>query len=107
MLTEDEVLDVAKLARLDLDKVELDKFQKQLENVLELFKDVEEVDVENVNETSQITGLMNIVRKDEVKCDVELKPCNTSELLQNIPIKDGSNIVVPKVIDMESGVGAK
>ncbi len=94
MLSRDHVLGVAKLARLDLNEDQLVKFKKQLEDVLKLFDEVKSIDVEGVEETSQVTGLKSVTREDTVKCD----PCNTDELLQNVPIKDGTNIVVPKVI---------
>ncbi|MFH1855001.1 MAG: Asp-tRNA(Asn)/Glu-tRNA(Gln) amidotransferase subunit GatC [bacterium] len=120
MLSKDEVLAVAKLARLDLNEDQLVKFQKQLEDILKLFDEVKSIDVEGVEETSQVTGLKSVTREDMVKCDPSTDstgstnspqagllqassgqatvPCDTGELLQNVPIKDGTNIVVPKVI---------
>jgi len=128
MLSKDEVLAVAKLARLDINEDQLVKFQKQLEDVLKLFDEVKSIDVENVKETSQVTGLKSVTREDTVKCDPSTgsgqapstdstgstnspqadslqassgqatRPCDIGELLQNVPIKDGTNIVVPKVI---------
>ena len=74
-------------------------FQKQLENVLKLFDEVKNIDVEGVEETSQITGLENVVRLDEVVCDNDLQPCDSDQLLKNTPIKQGTNIVVPKIIE--------
>ena len=99
MLSKDDVLAVAKLARLELSESELQKFQTQLENVLKLFDEVKDIDVANVSETSQITGLENIVRVDEVKYEADLKPSESEELLKNTPIKEGTNIVVPKIIE--------
>ena len=98
MLTKEEVLQVAKLAKLDLTAAEVEKFRLQLSNVLELFKKVDEIDLKGVDETSQVTGLDNVWRGDEVACKKELTCCTTDELLANVPIRDGSSIKVPKVI---------
>lgn len=98
MLTKDEVLNVAKLARLDLTEAEVEKFRLQLSNVLELFKKVDEIDLKDVETTSQVTGLDNVWKKDEIICKEALTCCTTEELLRGVPIKDGSAIKVPKVI---------
>lgn len=99
MLSKEDVLAVAKLSRLELNESELEKFQKQLENVLKLFEEVQEIDVDGVAETSQVTGLRNVVREDVAKCDEDLRPCGAEKLLKNTPIRNGDNIVVPKIIE--------
>lgn len=99
MLSKDDVLAVAKLSRLDLTDAQVEKFKNQLSNVLELFEELKSIDTDNVSETTQVTGLKNVTRADEVSCDNDLKPCDSEKLLINTPIKDGTNIVVPKVIE--------
>lgn len=99
MLSKDDVLAVAKLSRLKLTDAQIEKFKAQLSNVLELFNEVSEINTEKVSETSQITGLKNITRQDGVFYDENLRPNNTEELLRNVPIREKTNIVVPKVID--------
>jgi len=99
MPSKDEVLKVARLSRLELNESELSKFQKQLENVLKLFEKVGNIDVEDILETSQVTGLENIVREDTVNCDKDFRPCDRDELLKNVPMREGNNIVVPQIID--------
>jgi len=46
-----------------------------------------------------VTGLENITREDEVKCLDDLTCCTTEELLANAPQKDGTGIIVPRVIE--------
>ena len=94
MLSKDDVLAVAKLSRLELAPAQIEKFSGQLSGVLELFEKIKDTDVSSVLETSQVTGLLNITRADRVKSDV-----STEQLLRNVPIKRGNNIVVPKVIE--------
>ncbi len=67
MLSEEQVRDIAKLARIKLTDEEVSKFSKQLTSVLGYVDILGEVDTENVKETSQVTGLANVMEKDEIK----------------------------------------
>ena len=55
---------IAKLANLTIKPEEIAKFEKQLSEVLEYVKKLDEVDVTNVEPTSQVTGLENVLRDD-------------------------------------------
>ncbi len=66
MLTEEQVRHTAKLARLNLTDEEVKKFAGQLSGVLEYVDILKEVDTEGVEITSQVTGLKNVMRKDDV-----------------------------------------
>lgn len=66
MLTEDQVRHIAKLARIRLTDEEVKKFSKQLSGVLDYMDILNEVDTKNVAETSQVTGLKNVMEEDEV-----------------------------------------
>lgn len=57
---------LAKLAALPLTEAEEKKFESQLEVVLSHIEKLSEVDITNVEETSQVTGLENIDRDDTV-----------------------------------------
>lgn len=57
---------MAKLARLTLTEEEIDTFTTQLESVFEHLDKLSEVDTEGVIETSQVNGLTNVMRADEV-----------------------------------------
>ena len=66
MLTEEEVKHVAKLARINLTDDEVKKFSGQLSDVLDYMKVLDELDVSDVPEASQVTGLSNVTEKDEI-----------------------------------------
>lgn len=66
MLNDDQVKHVAKLARIKLTDEEVKKFGKQLSAVLNYMEILNEVDTKGVPETSQVTGLTNVMEKDEV-----------------------------------------
>ncbi len=64
ILTKDDVLHIAKLAKLTLSESEVQKFQVQLTEILSYFQKLQEIDTESVVATSHVTGLENIMRED-------------------------------------------
>ena len=90
-LTDDEVKHIAKLARLELSDEEVDKFGKQLSDILSQAKMLEEVDTEGVEPIAQITGLKNVTYKDEVQ------PCDLADkLLEQSPMPIESHMIKVK-----------
>ena len=73
ILTEEEVRHIARLANLTLTDEEVKKFQKQLSETLKYVEVLNELDTDNVEPTSQVTGLMNISREDEIKPSISQK----------------------------------
>ncbi len=59
-----DVKKVAKLANLTLTPDEESKFEKQLSDILQYVEQLNEVDVNGVIPTSQVTGLENVTRDD-------------------------------------------
>ena len=62
-----DVSHVSKLANLPLTEAEKKKFEKQLSETLDYVKQLKEVDTKGIEPTSQVTGLENVTREDEVK----------------------------------------
>ena len=85
MLSKEEVIKIAKLARIALTEEGVEKFQKQLSTVLEYVEELKTVDVTGLEEVSQVTGLINVQRDD--------KPVlaeNQQEIFSQAPeMKDG------------------
>jgi len=92
MIKKDDVLLVAKLARLQLTDIQIDKFSRQLNGVFDLFEKIDRVKLEGVAETSQVTGLGNVLRDDKVV------PDKSQDILRNVPYRKENLIVVPKII---------
>lgn len=65
-LTKKDVAHVAELAKLNLSDSELEKYLKQLSEVLNYINELSEVDTKNVLPTSQTTGLEGVYRSDEI-----------------------------------------
>lgn len=62
-----DVSHVAKLANLALSEEEKKKFEKQLEETAQYVEGLDEVNTDGVVPTSQVTGLENVTREDEIK----------------------------------------
>ena len=63
-ISKETVKRIAKLARIKLSDKEVEKFSGQLSSVFEYMEILEEVDTEGVEETSQVTGLENVMEED-------------------------------------------
>lgn len=66
IITTNDVQHVAQLANLPLDPAKISLYQKQLEDSLEYVRIVQTLDLDNVEETVQISGLTNVWREDVV-----------------------------------------
>ena len=64
---EDMVRYVAEVAKLKLSDEEVKKFKEDLEEILESFKKIAEVDVKDVEPTFQPIEVKNVFREDVVK----------------------------------------
>jgi aspartyl-tRNA(Asn)/glutamyl-tRNA(Gln) amidotransferase subunit C len=88
----DEVLHVAKLARLALSEQEIEKLGAQLSAILEAVGKVSELDLEGVPATSHPLDLVNVLAEDEPA------PCLSREdALANAPDPEGGFFGVPPV----------
>ena len=93
-LTRDDVLKLARLARLSLTDEELASFEKELSEILQYVEQLQSVDVSDLKPTAQVTGLSNVTRKDEV-IDYGYAP---KELLKNVPEVQDGHIKVKRMI---------
>lgn len=92
-LSKKDVLHIAKLSKLKLSGAETEKFADQLSGVIEYVEQLNEVDTEGVEPTSQVTGLENVYREDEIN-ENSIKH---SEIEKNAPDFDGESYIVPGV----------
>ncbi|MEK7536660.1 MAG: Asp-tRNA(Asn)/Glu-tRNA(Gln) amidotransferase subunit GatC [Patescibacteria group bacterium] len=65
-LTKKDVIHVAELSNLKLTDSEIKKFLPQLTKIVEFVGSLTEVNTENIEPTSQTTGLINVTREDKV-----------------------------------------
>ena len=65
MIDRDQVLHVARLARLRLAEDEIDKMSRELSTVLDHIEKISELDLDGVPPTSHVVELENVLRPDE------------------------------------------
>ncbi|MCS7116828.1 MAG: Asp-tRNA(Asn)/Glu-tRNA(Gln) amidotransferase subunit GatC [Nitrososphaerales archaeon] len=66
-MTLKEIKHIAWLARIELSKKEEALFREQLNEILEYFKKIDEVDVKNIPPTYHVVDIVNVFRPDEVR----------------------------------------
>jgi len=93
-LTRDDVLKLASLARISLSDDEVAEFSEELSAILQYVEQLSSVDVSGLKPTNQVTGLTNIMRKDEVK-DYGYAP---QDLLKNVPQTQDNMLKVKRMI---------
>lgn len=93
-LTDHSILHLARLSRLSLDKNELEQFKDEFNKILTYIEQLSEVDIDGLEPTSQVTGLVNIMREDEI-IDYGEPP---SELLKNAPDQLDNQFKVKRVL---------
>ena len=93
-LTRDDVLKLAQLARLDLSEDEIKEFGSELSEILQYVEQLQEVDVDELKPTNQVTGLTNVMRDDEIR-DYGYA---AAELLKNVPQVKDNQLKVKRMI---------
>ena len=86
----DEVLHVARLARLALTEEELDRLGRELNAILEAVGKVSELDLDDVEPTSHPLALVNVWAEDEPRPSLSVE-----EALANAPERAGNFFRVP------------
>jgi aspartyl-tRNA(Asn)/glutamyl-tRNA(Gln) amidotransferase subunit C len=65
VIDREQVLHVAMLARLELTDEEVEKMASELSGILEHVERINELDLENVDPTSHVVAVENVLRPDE------------------------------------------
>ena len=89
-ITRDEVVHVAKLARLELTEDELERFAGQLNAILEAVGKVSELDLADVEPTLHPLELANVWAPDDPR-----PPLTVEEALANAPAREDDAFRVP------------
>lgn len=92
--TEKEVRHVAHLARLALTPEEVERYGRQLAQVLDYVERLQSLDVEGVPPMANAVPLAAPLREDEVQPSL-----SRDEALANAPQRVGEGVAVPRVIE--------
>ena len=93
-LSREEVLHIARLARVGVTDEEVDRMSEQLSHLLESFQALQEVDTEGVPPTAQPNELRNVVKADKTRPSLP-----QDEVLANAPAREGEFIRVRAVLE--------
>ena len=96
-LSDKELKEIAYLARINVNEESLSSLKKELEDILDLFDELNEADTSEIEAMSHPLDLSQPTRKDEVT-EENLR----EELLKNAPSVKSGLFLVPKVIDGEN-----
>jgi aspartyl-tRNA(Asn)/glutamyl-tRNA(Gln) amidotransferase subunit C len=93
-ITAEEVRHVAELAKLALSDEELERSGYELNRILAYFRELQEVDTEDVPITSHAIPMVNVLREDEARPSLPAE-----EVVANAP--DGVDVFfrVPRIIE--------
>ena len=89
-ITKDEVLHVARLARLELSDDDVAKFQEQLSDILEAVSKVSELDLSDVPPTAHPLAIANAWAEDVPRDCLPL-----DDVFANAPDRDGDYFRTP------------
>ena len=93
-LSREEVLHIARLARLGLSEEEVARIQGQLSHILEQFEILQRVDTSDVPPTAQSVSLHSVMREDEVAPSLPQE-----DVLANAPRREANYLRVRAVLE--------
>ena len=93
-ISKEEILHIAKLADLELEESEIEKYMLHLQDILNFANIVNNAPVDNLDITIGANEKKNVFTKDEIKVFED-----NEALLQNAPSKELNMFKIPKVIN--------
>jgi aspartyl-tRNA(Asn)/glutamyl-tRNA(Gln) amidotransferase subunit C len=94
VISRDDVVHVARLARLALTDAELETMREQLNAILSHIDALRAVDTTGIEPTSHAVPQFNVMRDDDPR------PClSVEEMLANAPDRAGDFFRVPRIIE--------
>ena len=93
-ISKEEILHIAKLASLKIKDEEIEEYRKNLQDILNFAKTIDNVNTDNLEETNGASTNVNFLREDEVK-----EFDDKESLMQNAPDKENNMFKIPKVLN--------
>jgi aspartyl-tRNA(Asn)/glutamyl-tRNA(Gln) amidotransferase subunit C len=90
MIDREQVLHVARLARLQLDDTEVERMAGELSHILEHIERISELDLDGVPPTSHVIEVANALRPDEPRPSLPRE-----RALRDAPAVDADGFAVP------------
>ncbi|MBR3176614.1 Asp-tRNA(Asn)/Glu-tRNA(Gln) amidotransferase subunit GatC [Candidatus Saccharibacteria bacterium] len=93
-ITREDVLHLAELSNISLNDAQIEPLIKDLDNIVNYFSQLDELNTENVEPTYQCFDMQNVWREDVIE-DFE---ANREDLLSLTVESEDNQIKVPKVL---------
>lgn len=93
-ITREDVLHLAELSNISLDEAQIEPLIKDLDNIVNYFSQLDELNTENVEPTYQCFDMQNVWREDVI----EEFEANREDLLALTVESEDNQIKVPKVL---------
>ena len=93
-ITREDVLHLAELSSISLDESQIEPLIKDLDNIVNYFSQLDELNTENVEPTYQCFDMQNVWREDNIE-EFEAK---RDDLLALTTESEDNQIKVPKVL---------
>ena len=91
-----EVEHIAELAKIGLTKKEKERFSEELSDILEYIEQLKEIDTKDVEPVSQVTGSVNVTKKDVAdNCDEDVR----EKIINNFPEEKDGCVKVKQVMN--------
>lgn len=89
-----DIKHIAELANLNLTEDEAKKFEKQLSDIVSYVDKLNELNTTQLEPTSQVTGLLNVLREDETARSI-----TQDEALSNAAATHNGMFVVKQILE--------
>jgi aspartyl-tRNA(Asn)/glutamyl-tRNA(Gln) amidotransferase subunit C len=93
-ISKDQVKHVAHLARLAVTDEEAEMLTEQLDKIIGFAEELNELDTDNVEPTTHVLELKNVLREDEVRNSVSV-----DEAMKNAPAQKDGQFKVPNILE--------
>ena len=92
MISDEEILHVARLARIELKEEEVKEFRNQFQKILEYFEVLDEIE-EHIEPAFHVFDISNVFRED-----IPERPMSQEEVLSNAPRKEKGYFRAPRIV---------
>lgn len=93
-IKKEDIMHIAKLSMLNLSDEEIEKYAKNMQDIVGFANTINELDTDGIEEAAFISEASNVFRKDEVK-----ESFNREELLKNAPSSNGEAYSLPSMME--------
>ena len=93
-IKKEDIMHIAKLSMLNLSDEEIEKYAKNMQDIVGFANTVNELDTDGIEESAFASTAINVFRKDEVK-----ESFDRDELLKNAPSSNGEAYSLPSMME--------